>query len=67
MELLSRFMLWIAVAAWVSVAAAFVAWIRRASGFSFSGNRHGMTGRMEPHQPPENHDHRPAQHDMERG
>jgi hypothetical protein len=37
----------------VAVAAAFVARIRGASGSSFSGNHHGMTGRMEQHQPPE--------------
>ena len=53
MEPLSRFMLWVAMAAWVAVAAAFAARIRGASGFSFSGNHHGMTGRMEQHQPPE--------------
>ena len=53
MEPLSRFMLWVALAAGVAVAAAFVARIRSASGFSFSGNHHGTTGRMEQHQPPE--------------
>ena len=44
---------WVALAAWVAVAAAFVARIRGASGFSFSVNPHGATGRMEQHQPPE--------------
>jgi hypothetical protein len=43
-------MIWIALAAWVAVAAAFVARIRGASGFGFSGH-HGMMGRMEQHQP----------------
>ena len=46
-------MLWVAVAAWATLSAAFVARIRGAIGFSFSGNHHGMTGRMEQHQPPE--------------
>ena len=46
-------MLWVALAAWVAVAAAFAARIRGATGFSFPGNHHGMTGRMEQHQPPE--------------
>jgi hypothetical protein len=31
-------MLWVTLAAWVAVAAAFVARIRGANGFSFSGN-----------------------------
>ncbi len=53
MEPLSRLMLWMSVAAWVAVAAAFAARIRGTSGFSFSGNHRGMTGRMEQHQPPE--------------
>jgi tellurite resistance protein TehA-like permease len=41
MEPLSRFMLWVALAAWVAVAAAFAALIR------------GATGQMEQHKPPE--------------
>jgi len=53
MEPLSRFMPWVALAAWAAVAAAFAARIRGASGFSFSCNHHGPTGRMDQHQPPE--------------
>jgi tellurite resistance protein TehA-like permease len=53
MEPLSRFMLWVAVTAWVAVAAEFLARILGASGLSFSGNRRGTTGRTEQHQPPE--------------
>jgi hypothetical protein len=34
---LSRFMLWVAVAAWAAVSAAFVARFRSASGFSLAG------------------------------
>jgi tellurite resistance protein TehA-like permease len=52
-EPLSRFMIWVALAAWVAVAAALVAGLGGASGFSFSGSHHGMTGRMEQHQPAE--------------
>jgi hypothetical protein len=44
-------MLWVALAVWVAVAAAFVARLRGASGFSFSGNHHRLTGRIEHHQP----------------
>jgi tellurite resistance protein TehA-like permease len=46
-EPLSRFTLWIALAAWVAVAAAFVARILGLSGFSVPGHRHGVTGRVE--------------------
>ena len=53
MEPLSRFMLWVAVAAWIAVAAAFVVRILGANGVSFSGNHRGTTGQMEHHQPPE--------------
>jgi len=53
MEPLSRFMLWVALAAWLAVAAAFVARILGAGGFSLPGNHRGMTGRIEQDQPPE--------------
>jgi hypothetical protein len=43
MEPLSRFMLWVALAAWVAVAAAFLA---RIWGVSFSGHHRGVTGRV---------------------
>jgi tellurite resistance protein TehA-like permease len=46
MEPLSRFMLWVAVAAWIAVAAALAAQLRGASGFSVSGNHHSMSGPM---------------------
>jgi tellurite resistance protein TehA-like permease len=50
MEPLSRFMLWVAVAAWVAVAGAFLARIR---GAGLSGHDRDLTGRVEQHQPPE--------------
>jgi tellurite resistance protein TehA-like permease len=46
MEPLSRFMLWVAVAAWIAVAGALVTQLRDASGFSVSGNHHSMSGPM---------------------
>jgi hypothetical protein len=49
MEPLSRLMLWVAMAAWLAVGAAFVVRIRDASGFSFSGNHPGLTARIEQH------------------
>jgi tellurite resistance protein TehA-like permease len=50
MEPLSRFMLWVAVAAWVAVAGAFLARIR---GAGLSGHDRDLTGRVEQHQPQE--------------
>jgi hypothetical protein len=52
MEPLGRFMLWVALAAWVAVAAAFLARIRGVSGLSFLGYHHGVTARVPQHQPP---------------
>ena len=52
-EPLSRFMIWVALAAWVAVATALVAGLRGASGFGFSGNHHGIAGRVEQRQPAE--------------
>jgi len=53
MEPLSRFMLWVAVAAWVAVTAAFLARIAGLSGFSFSRRHRDMTVRREQPAPSE--------------